>query len=278
MLKEFNYKGLLALEGESLQNFLQRARAYENPTLLIKELPLPPHEREEIDLFDLEELKVRFDLYPTWVYLFFSNHRLMFWEAACTWTFKMENVPYPVLQFRKELKAKKRYFGYCFQEVFHHEVIHAVRSGLNSSRFEEMICYRSSNNWLRRFLSAIFQTPHETVLYVMVWLLTLLASFAYMIFAIDFLFFLTLVSALCGTALTIWGIARLFRNARLLKKALSRLAEIFAPKFAEAVLVRLDDKEIVAFAKKDKKALEKMIEEKGASSLRWQQILACYSP
>ena len=162
------------------------------------------------------------------------------WEAASTWIIDVKDIGiYPILQFRK----KKSYLGYDFQEIFVHEVLHAVRSPLNSRRFEEIICYRASKSKFRRLFGGIFLNPQETLLYMIVWLISILGSLAFTLFEKDFFFFLGLISFGLATFLTIFGLVRLSRSHRIINKAMKRLTE--------AKLIRLTDEEIIAVAKEE---------------------------
>jgi len=235
-------EGFFPLKGECESSFLKRVDLYKNPASLLEKLGLPPRDESLVASFDYEKLISRFGVKPTWISLISSSKGLMPWEAASTWNIEVPDVGnFPILQFRKG----KSYFGYGFQEIFEHEALHAVRAPLQSKRFEEIICYRASSSKFRQIFGGIFLNPHETILYLIVWLISILGSLFFSFFEMDFFLFLGFFSFALGICLTCFGFFRLFRSHQIIKKALNEIKKIAPHLPPEAVLLRLSDEEIV---------------------------------
>ena len=276
MLSEYNQQGLIVGDDEDEETFKKRVNLFNDPHKILEEMKLPLKKEDYTFYFDHTHLKKKYDLNPSWIYLWCSNKELMPWEAASTWVVELKgNVHYPVLQFRKGMKERRTYLGYDYEEIFLHEMIHAVRSSLKSTRFEEVIAYRSSKKKLRRILGPIFKNPHESILYTISWTLTFLASMLYSVTEISFFIYLFYTSLVTSIGFTLFGAIRLYRVRRLFSRAMRAIRQMFGADKSEAVVLRLNDEEILQFANGEMS--NERILELASTSLKWQQILESYS-
>ena len=135
-----------------------------------------------------------------------------------------------------------------YQEVIDHELVHAKRAMFNEPKFEEMIAYQTSSSKLRKHLSPIVSSTHETVLLI---LMSFLIPFSILPFIIYFGY------------LSI----RLWKKTMTFTKCINYLkrSSHFNEKFVEG----MTDKEIVLVASG---GLEKL----NTSSFRWKFLQQVY--
>ncbi len=200
---------------------------FKAPFILEKLSPLPLH---------LEPISPSFPFFR-------SSKKLPFWFGAMTWICEIEKgIKVAVLQ----LPLKKRFSWTREEEFIAHEKVHALRSSFSESRFEEILAYRTSPTFFRRFLGPLFQKPIESYLFLLSSFLAIVSPF------IPLLFFLFLF-------------IRLSFNQRVFHKALKKLSKETA--YSEEVIRLFTDKEISLTAKGEFSKLPK-------NSLRWKQIEA----
>lgn len=248
-LLEFNKRGLVHAPYESDESFFQRCRqATSSPTSPCSELA-----------------KKMYDIEPDWVWMVFDNKGLRFWEGACTWN-KQDLI---TLQLNKAFQKKKRYFGYSYEEVVAHELVHVVRGSFEEPIFEEILAYRSSPSAFRRFFAPLFRTAQESLFFMVTLALCLIATFFehFQIIALTFLMCL-----LTGALL------RLLWSQRTFTRAKRTLSKMVGKEKVLAVMLRLTDREIIRFAKINDKELTAYAKKMAKTQMRWQQIISAYFP
>lgn len=191
----------------------------------------------------LDEL---FHVKPLYICAYYSKKGLAPWQGAASW---IEGRELHSIQLQPGLR-KGCYLGlYGRGEILAHEAVHAARSGFEESGAEEFFAYMTSERRWRRVLGPLVQKPWE----VWPFLLGCLGG---------------VVWPISHVLTTLWigvGFFRLIRQHRRLKRASDHvLKRVGDPRRARAVLFRLTDEEICAFAKGAPIA--------GDSSLRWRVI------
>jgi len=225
-----------------MPDFLKRVAKVKQAS---SEKQIPPAHLEWVRAH-LNEL---FGFYPESLPTYYSNHKLMPWQAAVTW---IEPGSSPIVQMREGLK-KGSYLGiYSREEILSHEAVHAFRSAFKDDRWEEYFAYMTSEKQWRKVLGPIVKNPWE------IW--------PFLIFCLGGLFF---PEAYFGAALwAIMGFWRLSIGHRTLAKAAkSLMKKMHDVSSVRGTLVRLTDKEIKDLAK------DKPI---GDHSLRWRVIRLAY--
>ncbi len=134
------------------------------------------------------------------------------------------------------------------QEVINHELVHAKRAMFNEPGFEEMIAYQTSSSKLRKTLSPMINSTHETLLFI---LLSFLIPFSALPFLVYFSYLL----------LRLWKKTMIFNRC---KKHL-KLSSDYNEKFLEG----MTDKEILLVASGGLKKLN-------TSSFRWKFLKEVY--
>ena len=276
-LVSLNSYGFIAGDNESLEQFENRVYLCQNSKELLESLSLDKDVEKYDSYFDKDSLVSKYDLDPNWLFVLCSNSKLMPWEAASTWIYPINNsFSYPILQFRKKLASKAKFFGYHFSEIFAHETLHAVRSNIEGDKYEEIIAFQTSKKWYRRFLGPIFRNPQESILYVVSWAITIFATALFTILQWPFLFFLFAISGLVAVGFSVFGFIRLLLCKRKFMLALKMVKKLFSTSNPNQIIIRLNDVEIEKFACESRDKVVKYIEEKALSSLKWKQILASY--
>jgi hypothetical protein len=249
--------GFLARDNESLEEYQDRFKARES--FFSKE----NYHR----LGDLLKEKRAEELYafsPQTIWGFFSKKNLSSWYGAMTWV--MEDGT-PLIQFQKKLGKKNSFLGYSLEEVGAHEAVHAFRSDFSGNRFEEILAYQTSKNKVRRIAGPLFRSPWQIRGFLLTFICPWFSPPSWI-----------LISYLIPFGYLIIQSFRLCYDYRLFKKALASLGKVF-PKEKKplTLLVRMNQEEILLFAKEKEDKIKKYIEKMGKTSLRWQQILSsCY--
>jgi len=94
---------------------------------------------------------------PDWIPMFFSSKNLLPWEAGCAW---IDDKEVQIQLHPKRCKFRQ-------EEILAHEAVHAIRAKFDEPRFEEILAYRTSANFLRRVVGPIFQKPSEAWLFLL---------------------------------------------------------------------------------------------------------------
>lgn len=216
--------------------------------------------------------KKLFDIEPSWIPLFYSNHNLAPWHGGCAWIFQMEeNSPTSaLLQMRKAFFYKKRYLGiYQKDEVISHELSHVGRMVFQEPEFEEIIAYQTSDSCLRRFLGPIITSARETLVFVSILVVLIILDFFTLSFGRPDLYEKALWLKLIPIGMVVGAFGRLFWRQSRFKRCLAKLKyALKSEDKAHAVIYRLTDTEINAFARGDEQDIRKL----GDGSLRWRLI------
>jgi hypothetical protein len=209
-----------------------------------------------------------FDVYPNWVKIEFTN-RLYLWEAAATYMEEMQGIFMPVVQIKKRGIP----FWCSQEEILAHELVHATRIAFTESFFEEILAYRTSPNWLRRYFGPIFFHPMEVIIFLSV----LVGIWLYQL---GCLFFFDYVSNL-GLWIPFISIGllmiRLVMVQTIFSLCLKKLRKLLKqPDKALGFALRLSDKEIIDFAFMSLDKARKYIEKAWEKNLRWRMLTLIY--
>ena len=221
-----------------------------------------------------------FDIAPTWIPLFISNYKLSPWHGGCAWIFKLdEHAPTAAFfQLRKAFKSSERYLAmYSRKELIAHELAHVGRMSFEEPRYEELIAYRSAQSGFRRWFSPIVQSSMESALFV-----TVVGG----LFLLDF-FFLTsdaytyylkaMWLKLIPVAMILFALWRLQKKHRHFNACRQNLVSLLKEeRKADAVIYRLSDAEIEAFAAMPPQEIGAYCAEQKALSLRWRLLATAY--
>lgn len=225
------------------------------------------------------EIASQYDCSPDWIPVFFTNHRLPFWQGGCAWIFQMtEKSPTAsLIQLRKQFEKQKKYLGlYDRDELLRHELCHAGRMMFNEPRYEEMIAYRTSGSAFRRFFGPLAQSSTETALFLL--LLFVIIVFDVFLLATGRTGAYTASLWLKGIPLLLIFVAvwRLWRRQKTFDRCMKNVSACIGPNRAGPVVFRLTDHEIEAFARMDPNAIKAYALEHGQEELRWKVIHDCY--
>ncbi len=226
---------------------------------------------------DLAELETMYDIRPASIDVTYSNERLSFFEAGCTWMQDDEQGKKAWIQLRKIFQYKDRYlFFYSKAEVLAHEYVHAIRYPLGSNKFEEFFAYYLSKNQsrLRAFLGPLFETSRDTYFF----LLSFILPFCYsLIFSLTWMLpeWLGPLFFLLPVATTLYFTLRLLTRWRILYRCKNVLKQVVKGNPLH-LMVRLTDEEIELFAHKDAHGIINWIEKQKQCSFRWQLLAAAY--
>lgn len=208
-----------------------------------------------------DELLSQFDINPNWIDVIYSNDNLSFCEGACTWIWDEE----VQVQLKKCFKKFKSFcLIYSKKELLMHEAIHACRMKFLDSDFEEILAYQTSNFFFRRYIGPLFQSPRETLLTILFFLLGLLICFysfflgSILIFFLPIFYFFRLRKAFYY-----------FNNAKKKIYNMTGLPPLW-------ILLRLSGQEIKMFAVKSETEINQYISKERMTSLRWKQLYFSY--
>ena len=207
-----------------------------------------------------------FDVCPSWVRVEFTD-QLHLWEAAATYIKEDQGVFTPIVQMKK----KGIPFWCSQEEILAHELVHAMRIAFRENFFEEVLAYKTSRNWFRRYFGPIFFHPMEVIIFLFllvgIWFYQLGSLFDYV------------------PNLTLWvpfvviGLLglRLVMIQTIFSLCLKKIRKILKqPDKALGFALRLSDKEIMDFAFKSVATLRKFIVKAQEKSLRWQMLILIY--
>lgn len=287
-LIEYNQAGLIPGPEETEQAYLDRV-AYclklkeQIPQMLAHDIPFATPEMQasqEILLEGCQKAKNIYDIFPSWVPLFFSNYKLSLWQGGCAWIFQQkENTPTSAFfQLRQQFLKSKIYLNlYDRNELISHELAHVGRMKFEEPKFEEILAYRSAKSSFRRYFSPIIQSSYESTVFV----LLLIALIVVDIFSITDVsgayLHLSHILRYIVIALIFFGLTRLWFLQKQFKSCLKNLRKIILDaKKAEAVIYRLTDKEIIIFSKSSPELIKKHVEEQKNKTLRWKTIFEAY--
>lgn len=284
--KKWNALGFIPGPNETKTEFEKRVAFCQNLEEHFRQTcsPLPIESAEEATKHILDEAipeaEELYGIAPRWVPLFFSNHQLTSWQGGCAWIFQLdENTPTAAfLQLRNRFRNVSAYFGlYQRSELIVHELAHVGRMLYEEPQFEEIFAYQSSSSRWRRWLGPLFQSSKESLLFVILLGVAILADFA-------------LMSSGINSPMIVWGIElapvilvalallRLSFRLSCLKRCLKKLSSLFSVSTARHFIYRLRDAEIKQFSRMDPSEIRDFIHASSSRSFRWEFLKALYPP
>ncbi len=286
-LLEYNIAGLIPGPSETEQAFFERADyCYHLKSQITEILPqklLFSSEQSHLDEIleeGCERARHFYDIYPTWVPLFFSNYRLPFWQGGCAWIFqqKEDSPTSAFFQIRQRFRNSKKYLGlYDRAELISHELSHVGRMKYEEPKYEEILAYRSSKSSFRRFFGPIIQSSYESTIFLLFLLLVLFLDFFTLNHGYENLAYLSLIGRLIILGMIGYGLIRLWCRQMRYKACLNNLRKIFFNvEKADAVIYRLTDKEIASFAQMTTEEIQHYADTEKTQTLRWKVIFEAY--
>lgn len=279
-LLELNSNGLIPGPDEEEKEFLARV----NYSLTLKDhLPFtsfyPTQTIADVVLNSLEKTKQFFDIQPYWVPVQVNNYQLRPWHGGAAWIFQ-ETEDHPVsafIQFRKVFNFKKKYLGiYEFKELIDHELAHVGRMMFEEPKFEEILAYRTSTSWFRRFFGPIIQSSSESMLFMLSLFIIMFFDFFLIMYNPENYMYYNFLKII-PLGVVVFGVVRLCSRQRTYNKTLNKLKKIAKSEdVAEAVIYRLKDAEIERFSKLSPQTILDIITEEKDNSLRFRVIHLAY--
>lgn len=280
--EEWNKLGFIPGPDETEEEFVKRVAYCQNLESHLRDpTEFPFKSSEDSERILTEALPLSDELYgitPKWVPLFFSNYQLTPWHGGCAWIFQLdENSPTAAfLQLRAQFRKASSYLGlYRRNELIGHELAHVGRMQYVEPQFEELLAYQSSPSKWRRFLGPIVQSSKESLLFILLLGIVIMADFALLSVGPS----LALVSwgiKLAPILLILLGLARLIRRHRTYNRCLIHLQTLFPSKIARHLLYRLLDKEIQQFSHYSPFQIQNFIEVSSLTSFRWNFLKSIY--
>ncbi|PWU16497.1 MAG: hypothetical protein C5B45_00215 [Chlamydiae bacterium] len=252
-LMEYNFRGFIPGPQEEVSVFLRRAE-------------LAKYQKSSHQAIVI--VQYLFDVCPNWVRIEPTN-RLHLWEAAATYIEENQGIFTPVVQVKK----KGVPFWCSQEEILAHELIHATRIAFKESLFEEVLAYKTSRNFLRRYFGPIFFHPKE----VMVFLFLLIGTWCYQwgyVFFFEVLPNLTLWIPCILIGLLIIRVMIVQTIFSLCLKKIGKLLK--QPNKALGFALRLSDREIIDFAFTSLGKMRKYVGKAREKSLRWHMLTLMY--
>jgi len=283
-LLQYNNEGLIPSPGENEHEFLKRVaqahtikeRFYSKASPLKSifkadsQIPLAPVNYNKI----FSTTKALYDIEPKWVPIFFDNYKLASWHGGSAWIFQ-EHIDSPkeaFLQVRKEPS-----FFYEREEIIAHEMAHIGRMAFDEPLFEEILAYRTSEKKWRRWFGPIAQTSWGSTFFIGILFIIIALDFALLSTGMHQFLELAAWLKLIPIAMIIYSLTRLFWLHRTFNRCLCHLQAILKDtSVANAVIYRLTDSEIRYFAKSQKEAIEKFMNDNSNLYLRWRLISLAY--
>jgi hypothetical protein len=236
-------------------------------------------EKKELVNQSAENLKNIYDCYPNWTSLFFSNYKLPIWQGGCTWIFQMteESPTSSLIQLRKTFINSTKYLGiYNRTELLTHELAHVGRTMFQEPKFEELLAYNTSKSRFRRWFGPLVQSSTESAMFLL--LIFMLVIFDVFLITLNHpdAYALALWLKLIPVFITLAGLLRLWKKHQTYKLCIKNLTACVGSSKAEPVAYRLQDAEIIVFAKMNKKQINQFAAKKAKEELRWKIIFKAY--
>lgn len=286
-LFEWNQQGLIPGPNETEEQFLARAEACLSlKSTIIDELKeaIPFVQEELADVTMVEKAfkttKPLFDIAPTWIPLFFSNHQLLPWHGGCAWIFQMhsDSAPLAFFQLRRDFANRDNYLGiYHRDELIAHELAHVGRMTFEEPKYEEFLAYRTSTSAFRRWWGPLLSSSYEALILLGL----LVVGFVADLFALSSSHASALLAAqwwkLMPVAYFIYLLTRLFWRRHLFKNCFKSLIQMSKNvDVANAILFRLTDSEIADFSRFEPEHIKIYARDQAKKSLRWRLIFGAY--
>jgi hypothetical protein len=241
---EWNLLGVFPLPNEAEAEFVARAER-----LLASARPVSAEWS-----WAFSYLQSMWGVLPTWVPLTFSNRGLSIWEGGCCWI----DASGAQIQLRLRLKDREALLlGLCSrQDIFVHEVVHALRFGLQGDKWEEWLAHMTSKSLWRRVLGPWVQSSFEVwTLFMSLWLAWLMSPM-----------WAFLTVGLCSY----FSVRLMWRHYVLSKAAYYLQRWIGDATSVRSLLLRMSDREIELWS------TNRFTTTDDFSSLRWQVFQRSY--
>lgn len=287
-LLAYNHAGLIPGPNESEPDFMERANYCFNLKNQISEV-LPndlPFSLSEVQTTDenlqrgCERSQYFYDVFPSWVPLFFSNYKLPFWHGGCAWIFqqKQDSPTSAFFQLRQNFRKSKKYLGmYDRDELIAHELSHVGRMKYEEPKYEEILAYRSSKSLFRRFFGPIIQSSYESTIFLLVLMFVVITDFFSIYHEFENWIYLSFIGFLLVVGMVSYGLIRLCIRQTRFKNCLDKLKKVFFNRQqAEAVIYRLTDKEIFSFSRMSTDEIIHYAKEQKNQNFRWKVIFEAY--
>lgn len=278
----YNEQGIIPGPAESEEDFFKRAEYCLSlkdslAERLGKEFSFQEKIPENLWESPWKTTDVLYGIKPTWIPIFFSNHRLHFWHGGSAWIFQQneETPTSSFFQLRRTFRHSDTYLGiYHRDEIIAHELCHVGRMLFEEPQYEEILAYQSSPSKLRRWLGPIVQSPWESALFVFLLFFILILDISILAVQPDLFIAVSWVK-LIPLGFIAYGCLRLSQRQYRFKKCLNHLNQALGtPLKANAVIYRLTDSEIEDFAKKSpEEILEFALKQ---TSFRWKLLQFAY--
>ncbi|KAG2385924.1 hypothetical protein C9374_003073 [Naegleria lovaniensis] len=149
------------------------------------------------------------------------------------------------IQLHTLLKHKPKYYSLNREELILHELIHACRENIQSTRFEEEFAYSLSPSFLRKLLAPITRGTKESLLFYVLSIVSVASDLP------NFPRWFSLSSKLPFLWIILFGVIRLVKTKRILAHArefISRALSTQQPNTISCLLLRITDEEIEHFS------------------------------
>lgn len=275
-----NRQGIIPGPQESEEDFLKRADYCLNLTQQIPELMgnEKPFQSENYIQEPVAIADKLFGINPKWIPIYFSNYSLTPWHGGCAWIFQLsEDSPTAaIFQLRRQFRDSNKYLGiYDRDELMSHEMAHVGRMMFDEPKFEEIMAYRTSRSPFRRWLGPIVQSSFESMLFVLVLLITFFFDLFLLFAQPDHFLEYSLWLKMIPVALIGFALMRLWRRHRLFSRCWHKLNELLKDENkVNGTIYRLTDHEINEFASADVNSIKEYVGSE--NSLRWKLIKAAY--
>lgn len=287
-LLAYNKQGLIPGPDESEVEFIRRAQYCVHLRQKLAESSEMPLSFEQLEFTLSKEVldpvfsitKPLFDIAPEWMPIIFGNEQMPPWHGGCAWIFQLEDSTptAAMLQLRKQFQYSERYLGiYNRTEIISHELAHVGRMLFQEPRFEEIIAYRTSKSTLRRWLGPIVESSNESLLFVLMLGLVIMADIALIATGQHVAYQWAMWLKVIPVSLIGYGLFRVGYKQHQFKQCLKNLEELYQNvEVAQAVIYRLTDDEIVLFSQSSLDEIKAYISDHQATSFRWRLITIAY--
>ncbi len=286
-LIELNEQGFIPGPGETEAQFLDRTeRCLKLKESIVNELKEHvPFVHDELSTTmplhkALETSKRLYDISPTWIPLFFSNHRLMPWHGGCAWIFQLEkeSPPMALLQLRREFASQETFLGiYHRDELMAHELSHVGRMAFEEPKFEEMLSYRTATSPVRRWIGPLLQSSYEALILLGLLLLSIVVDVVAMFQGGPHSFVATQAWKLLPLAYLVFLMGRLWWRHRVFDRCRKHLMDIFHDHHVvDSVMYRLTDAEIRLIGTQSRQETVEYARDQAGQTLRWRLLRLAY--
>ncbi|NLG13127.1 MAG: hypothetical protein GX561_02835 [Lentisphaerae bacterium] len=203
-----------------------------------------------------------------WVPGFFIDPSFSLLFGGCAFCWYPEF--FTLFIIRRTFKDQERWLIYRRNELISHELCHVARLSLDSSVYEEIFAYRTSDSGFRRLLGGIFRKPYDSFLFLGVTLLLLLAQ----VVRTQFMPSLPIGPFWLLVGLVfLWFLARHFASIACLRRAERVVREAFGDLHSWPVLFRCTDAEIKELCGMGAESFRSWALSRSEQEIRWKVIV-----